>query len=334
MITPTTTLAADFKSSNSEKTSIINILETLEINAPFSDKTRERPFSWWTSLCVSLQIEKRQAAYAERVRDSKKLLSSRGAKVIFSSVPTKPGIMPQNAALSTPKDIKKACEELSAKENHITKIASLVPEANFFYPFEAFKSRATDPKFFPNPAYHWAGESGWVFAEEFAKTFDLKLSPAWDFGPCEDKLVRWDIGRLTGVSAETPGCNRNFDKLELSIDEGFKYSVGAHGDADDNTKTSAPKKIKMTKFENPHVKTGTKAVVLSNSFGRNAAEQLASIFTTTYHFNTNGVSVPKLNSLYLHSDFLEVDYIILVAGDFHYPKFLNNARVKDFNPEK
>jgi len=304
------------------------------LTAPFSDKNRKKPFIWWKNLCVQMQTERIQKSYAQQVKESHALLSSRGAKVIYSSVPTKPGLMPENASASTPIDLKQACAEYSTGKKHIDILETLVPEAHFFYPFEAFKDRISDPQFYPTVSYHWSGESGWVFAEEFAKKFGLKLSSKWDHGPCQIQKVRWDIGKLAGVADETIGCDRDFSKLDLTDYSKFEFPIDTYVAAIDDKLSNPVKSIKMVKFDNPNVNTGSSAIIISNSFGRNGAHQLASLFTTTYHFNTNGVSTPKLNKLYLHSDFLEVDYIIVLAGDFHYPKFLKNVRVKDFNPEK
>jgi len=300
------------------------------LTAPFADKTRNKPFAWWRTLCVQLQTDKIQRQYATRLEESYRLLSSRGAKVIYSSVPTKPGLIPEQASKSTPSELVQACKEFSTSEKHLEAVNKYIPEATFFYPYDAFKARVSDPNFFPNAGYHWSGESGWVFAEEFAKTFRLKLSRKWDHGPCEPKMVHWDIGRLIGVSEETPGCDRSFEKLGLKKDIAYKYPVEPFVPEIDNLLPNPVKSLPMIKFDNPYNKSGKTAVILSNSFGRNGADQLASLFTTTYHMSTNGVNVPKLNKLYLHSDFLEVDYIIVVAGDFHYPQYLNNVRVKGF----
>jgi len=302
------------------------------LTAPFQDPTRNKPFAWWENLCVSLQTDKQHRSYAVRIKESYKLLSSRGAKVIYSSVPTKPGLIPLEGSAATPGRLKQACSEFSSGKKHIDAIENLVPKANFFYPFDAFKARISDPKFYPNTSYHWSGESGWVFAEEFAKKYKLKLSPKWDYGPCESKLVRWDIGRLTGVAEETPGCDRNFETLELNRDPRFEFPVKPYVAEIDDKLPNPIKHIRMVKFDNPHIKSQKTAVILSNSFGRNGADQLASLFKTTYHLSTNGVNVPKLDKLYVHSDFLDVDYIIVVAGDFHYPQYLNNVRVKGFEP--
>ncbi len=303
------------------------------LTAPFTRQERDNPFSWWNALCVKLQTEKGQREYINRAKESHRLLESRGARVIYSSVPTKPGLVPSLASSSTPKELKAACAKFSTGEKHIDAIKSKMPAADFFYPFEAFKTRMSDPKFYPNKSYHWSGESGWVFAEEFAKEFGLKLSPKWDYGPCVPTMVRWDIGRLMGVAEETEGCDRDFEKLGLQKDPKYQYPVPPFVPEIDGTLKNPIKNIGMVKFDNPHVKTGETAIILSNSFGRNGADQLASLFSTTYHLSTNGVSVPKLNKLYLHSDFLEVDYIIVVAGDFHYPQYFNNVRVKGFEAE-
>ena len=303
------------------------------LTSSFSDKTRDKPFAWWKSLCVVTQNEKPQKIYARQIKESHDLLSSRGAKVIYSSIPTKPGLMPQNASTSTPNYLRKACTEYSNGEKHLPAIQKRIPQINFFYPFDAFKARVSDPKFYPTASYHWSGESGWVFTEEFAKEFNFQLSSKWDHGPCKQQLVRWDIGRLTGVANETPGCDRDFEKLALNRNLKFEYPIDTNLAAAEAGTNNPVKSIKMVEFKNPTVKTGSTAVILSNSFGRNGADQLASLFSTTYHLNTNGMSAPKLKNLYLHSDFLDVDYVIVIAGDFHYPGYLSNVRVRGFEPD-
>lgn len=292
----------------------------LFLTAPFTQKERTRPFSWWNHLCITMQKPAYQEVYAKKLKASEAVLGHQGAKVIFTNVPTKSILLPGKLPRSTPDHIKQSCAGLTAQNNHIKTLQAGYQNLNMFYPIEAFKSRMNDPRFFPSTAYHWAGESNWVFTEAFAKEYQIDLPDNWPReGSCTPQDVQWDIGRLMGVDDVTPGCDRDRNALGLIIDTKFNYPV-----------TSDPKikSVRITKITNPNAAGDKTAVMFSNSFGPAVREPFAAQFKTFYHLNTNQISNPKLKLLLNNSNIMTVDYAIIVIGDFHYPKYLSRFEKK------
>ena len=286
----------------------------LFLTSPFQHTDRENPFSWWNDLCVNGQDERYQKAYARRLVRSFEYLSTSNAKIVYGMVPTTPVLLQDQLPRSTPQHIKAACELISKDNNMATVLKDITPNVEIFYPYEAFKSRVADPLFYPNAAYHWQGESTWIFTEELARLYDLDVSPKWDSGPCTASDVKWDIGSLVGVGQDTKGCDRDLAALEIDVDEKFMYPLNA------GSRKNAIQVVKMT---NPHAINDKSAIVFSNSFGPAVREQVASHFKTTYHLRGGIISAPDMQNLLENSDILGVDFIIVTIADFHYPGFLS-----------
>ncbi len=288
------------------------------LTAPFRQKTRSNPFQWWENICVKLQKEGYQKNYLNRVLESKKVVSSRGAKVIYTSIPSTPVLIPDQFPASTPSRYREACQRVTPENNHIRAMQTMNPDIEFFYPLQVFKEKAKDPYFYPNNAYHWKGESAWVFIEEFAKKYDLELPDTWPGGPCEYKMVEWDIGQLIGVGDETRGCDRNREQLGVEIDPHYMYPLN---------KTSEIKYpnhpgVKVVKMTNPNSENDKVAIIFSNSFGPEVREQYAALFHTTYHLRLGVINTPNMKLLLRETDILDVDIAIFAIADFHYPNFL------------
>ena len=284
------------------------------LTSPFQSSGRENPFSWWNDLCITSQNKKHQDTYLKRFVRSEKYLSQRGATVVYGMVPTKPVLLQDQLPRSTPEEIKLACQSISKNNNLAIALTKTDPNLNIFYPYQAFKDRIDDPLFYPNAAYHWQGESTWIFTEEFAKTYSLDVPLEWDPGPCAPKDVKWDIGALIGVGQETAGCDRDLKRLGIVVDEQFPYLL----------KPEASKEsVTVVKMTNPNATNDQTAIVFSNSFGPAVREQIASHFKTTYHLRGGIITGPDMRSLLEDSNILEADFIVVTIADFHYRGFLN-----------
>lgn len=290
----------------------------LFLTAPFQQPDRDTPFQWWEKVCEKLQVAGYQRNYLKRVEASKAMLSSRGANVIYSSIPTTPVLNPDQFPRSTPAGYKEACAAVTPENNHIVKMREMDPETNFFYPLRAFQERSKDPFFYPNSAYHWQGESTWVFIEELSKEYNFDLPKTWPGKPCEYQDVPWDIGTLIGVGETTKGCDRDKAQLGIIVEDRFKYPLSAKAIEANPRKTH----ITVVKMTNPHAESDQSAIIFSNSFGPAVREQYASLFKTTYHLRLGIINTPDMKLLLRESDVLDVDTIIIAIGDFHYPGFL------------
>lgn len=286
----------------------------LFLTAPFQQADRKNPFQWWTSLCVTGQNSRYQQANVKQFARTQQFLSQRGAQVVFGMVPTKPVLIQDQFPNSTPASVRKACSEITATNNLQVAINNIDPNIEIFYPYEAFKSRVSDPLFFPNTAYHWQGESSWIFAEELAAKYNLDISEKWDSGPCKPTDVEWDIGGLIGVGKETPGCDRDQSQLGIIVDDTFAYPL---------PDGAAKKSVTVVKMTNPHSTNQKTAIVFSNSFGPVVREKVASHFKTTYHLRVGTISDPDMRALLDTTDILNVDNIFVTVADFHYPRFLS-----------
>ncbi len=283
------------------------------LTAPFQQRDRNLPFSWWNNICVNAQNPNYQKSYLERFGKSEGFLSRYGAEVVYGMVPSKAVLLQDQLPKSTPEKTLEACKDFSATNNVAKSLTETNPDLNIFYPYSAFKERVSDPLFYPNTAYHWQGESTWVFTEELAKKYNLEVSSKWDKGPCEVSDVKWDIGGLIGVGKETTGCDRDLEGLGIEIDEKFMYPL----------KDGASKKaVRVVKMTNPYVSNDKSAIVFSNSFGPAVRQQIASHFKTTYHLRGGIINSPNMKALLNESDILDVDFIIVTVADFHYPGFL------------
>lgn len=282
------------------------------LTSPFLQKNRENPFAWWQNACVSAQSSDHLERNIKRFEIAEKHLSKYGAMVIFGMVPTKAVLLNDRLPISTPKKIKDACQQITVTNNWAANYSKLNPKINFFYPIETFKAHITDPLFYPNTAYHWQGESTWIWAEELAKKYHLNVSPLWDSTGCKPKKVPWDIGKLIGVGQETNGCDRNLSQLEIKTNSKFLYPI------EDNKNS-----IEIVKMINPHDSNGKTAIIFSNSFGPAVREQIASHFKTTYHLRSGVINEKDMHSLLSKTDILNVDYVFVTIADFHYPTFLN-----------
>lgn len=285
------------------------------LTSPFQQKDRKQPFSWWGNACVRAQNPNYLKAYIKNFEESEAHLSKFGAKIVYGMVPSKAVLLQDRLPKSTPKKIRIACQNISAENNWAVNYAKLNPDINFFYPYTAFKDRVSDPLFYPNAAYHWQGESTWVFTEELAAQYNLDVPSVWDKGPCEKTSVKWDIGGLIGVGQETPGCDRNLKSLEIQVDEKFMYPLSKQA------KKSAVRVVKMT---NPHAVNEKTAIVFSNSFGPAVRQQVASHFKTTYHLRAGIINGPDMKALLNESNILDVDFIVVTVADFHYPVILRS----------
>ena len=290
----------------------------LFLTAPFRQKNRDTPFQWWDNVCNKLQREGYQKNYLKRVHKSKENIGRYGAEVIYTSIPSTPVMIPEQFPMSTPKAHKEACPKVTAQNNHVLKIQEMDPETKFFYPLGVFQDKAKDPYFYPNSAYHWQGESTWVFIEEFAKEFGYALPKSWPAGPCKYQDVLWDIGKLVGVGTEIKGCDRDLTQLEIEMDERFMYPLNASF-AEANPKKTA---IRVVKMINPHAPNDKTAIIFTNSFGPAVRQQYASLFKTTYHLRPGIINTPDMKVLLRESDILDVDVVVVAIADFHYPNFL------------
>lgn len=290
----------------------------LFLTAPFRQKDRNTPFQWWQNICGKLQVEGFQKNYLQKVWGSHKMISSRGARVIYTSIPSKPVLIPHKFPKSAPAKFKPACEAVTPENNHIQAMRIMSPETEFFYPLEVFQKKVEDPYFYPNSAYHWKGESAWVFIEEFAKKYNFDLPKSWPQGPCTEQELDWDIGKLIGVGQTTRGCDRERSMLEIEIDSGFMYPLSETAQA----KNPKKKAIKVVKMTNPHAPNNKSAIIFSNSFGPEVREQYASLFKTTYHLRLGIINTPDMKLLLRETDILDVDLAIIAIADFHYPNFL------------
>ncbi len=290
----------------------------LFLTAPFRQKDRDTPFQWWENVCDKLQRVGYQKAYVKRVRKSKEMITRYGADVIYTSIPSTPVLISDQFPKSAPAEYREACPKVTPENNHINEIRKLEPDTKFFYPLGAFQEKAKDPYFYPNSAYHWQGESTWVFIEEFAKEYNFTLSPKWPSGPCTYQDVPWDIGKLVGVGTTIKGCDRDLSQLGIIVDEKFQYPLNeAYAKAH-------PKKTHITvvKMENPHAQNDMTAIIFTNSFGPAVRQQYASLFKTTYHLRPGIINTPDMKILLRESDVLDVDLATIAIADFHYPNFL------------
>jgi hypothetical protein len=283
------------------------------LTSPFQQKDRQLPFSWWNNICVNAQNPNYQKSYLERFAKSEEYLSRFGAKVVYGMVPSKAVLLQEQLPKSTPQKLVDACKAFTETNNVAKSLIEENPDLNIFYPYSAFKERVSDPLFYPNTAYHWQGESTWIFTEELAQKYELEKSPKWDSGPCKIADVKWDIGGLIGVGQETTGCNRDLKALDIEIDERFMYPLNNEADKD---------AVRVVKMSNPHLSNGKSAIVFSNSFGPAVRQQIASHFETTYHLRGGIINSPNMKALLSQSDILDVDFIIVTVADFHYPGFL------------
>ena len=283
------------------------------LTSTFMAEDRNTPFSWWRRLCEKFQMPDYQAAYVKRLKNSAGVLGRLGAKVVFTSVPTKAVLIPDRLPISTPEDLVENCRLISGDDNHIRTMQASNPGLNLFYPIQDFKERMNDPYFFPDVAYHWSGESSWVFVEAFAKQYGLRLPEVWPTGPCINQNVKWDIGRLMVISTETAGCDRSEEVLELVTDERFDYPLNAG---------AAKKSVRVAKLTNPHAENDLTAVMFSNSFGPIVRSKFAAQFRTTYHLNGNRINPENMQLLLGESEILDADYAVVIVADFHYPRFL------------
>ena len=284
------------------------------LTSPFRQKTRERPFSWWLNICVNGQNPNYQKSYVERFNKSHDFLARYGANVVYGMVPSKSVLMADKLPKSTPYKIIEACKKISAENNLAKTLSQSAPNLNFFYPYEAFKARIEDPLFYPSKAYHWQGESSWIFAEELAKAYDLDVSPKWQESDCKNTQVEWDIGMLIGVGETTLGCDRDREALGIVVDASFAYPLNEGADKDEVIVA------KMTNLNAPNDKT---AIVFSNSFGPVVRELIASHFQTTYHLRSSFINGPDMQKLLAQSEILKADDIFITVADFHYPGFLD-----------
>ena len=290
----------------------------LFLTAPFRQKDRTSHFQWWNNLCFKLQRGGFQKNYLKRVNASKENIGRYGAQVIYTSIPSTPVLIPDEFPMSAPKRLKDSCAKVTPQNNHIVKMSAMAPDVEFFYPLGVFQEKAKDPYFYPNSAYHWQGESTWVFIEEFAKEFDFALPKSWPAGPCEYRNVKWDIGKLVGVGTEVMGCDRDLSELEIQVNERFDYPLN------DEYVAANPRKktIRVVKMENPHAPNDKTAIIFTNSFGPAVRQQYASLFKTTYHVRPGIINTRDIRILLKESDILDVDVITIAIADFHYPNFL------------
>jgi hypothetical protein len=284
------------------------------LTSPFQQKDRDRPFSWWDNICVNAQNTNYQNAYADLFKESHEFLSQHGANVVYGMVPTKAVLMPNDLPKSTPKNMVEACKKISSDNNIGNTLSKAVPSVNFFYPYAEFKERIEDPLFYPRKAYHWQGESSWLFAEKLAEKYNLDVSPKWQNSDCQNTMVEWDIGKLIGVGETTPGCDRDRSALGIIVEQSYTYPL--HEGADKES-------VIVAKLTNPYAPNDKTAIVFSNSFGPVVRELIASHFKTTYHLRANFISGPDMQRLFLQSDMLKADDIFVTVADFHYPAFLD-----------
>lgn len=290
----------------------------LFLTGRFNLENRDYPFKWFKRNCSKLLNPEYTKKYIENLSASNEVLSRFGAKTIFTAVPTKSVLLTDRLPASTPQNLVQDCKKINSKNNGLMVSAKQLPTVNTYYPHDVFKTRTSaDPLFFPNSAYHWAGESNWAFVEDFAETYNLKLPPTWPKGPCVSHKVRWDIGLLMGVSDVVDGCNRDKRELRLNTYNQFGYPVGKPEDG------ATASVFAMT---NPYAANDKRAVMISNSFGPLVREQFAGLFKTTYHINLNRTRNDHLISLLHDSDVLDTDYVVIIVADFHYPDFLDTIK--------
>ena len=290
----------------------------LFLTGRFNDKTRKYPYAWFRHNCINFFIPAWEEQYISSVLRVTPALEKFGAEVIYTAVPTKSVLLAEKLPRSTPKEISDGCKTVNAHNNGMMRVAKKLPHHNFYYPFDFFKERVyDDPLFFPNTAYHWAGESNWAFVEDFATTYGLSLPKTWPKGPCVPHKVRWDIGNLMGVDKVVDGCNRDKRELRLNLYERYNYPLNVESETDH---------VKVFALTNPYALNDKSAVLISNSFGPLVREQIAGLFNTTYHVNLNRTNRRNMQLLLEQSDIMNVDYVIVIAADFHYPDILDSIK--------
>jgi len=113
------------------------------------------------------------------------------------------------------------------------------------------------------------------------------------------------------------GCDRDRRELRLNVFNSYNYPLN---------EGASINSVPLFALTNPYASNDKKAVLVSNSFGPLVREQFASLFTTTYHLNLNPLSEKQVELLLHESDILDVDYIVIVIADFHYPTFIERIK--------
>ena len=281
--------------------------------APMISATRDRPYQEWKQLCLKLQNPANRPGLVAALRKAEMLLGSSGAEVIFANVPTTSVISADRPPRSAPDHLVKRCSRLQARRNHIAHIEESNGDLQLFYPLGLFRSKMTDPLFYPKLSYHWAGESTWVYAYAFARKFGFAVPRDWPESECHMRKTEWDFGRVLGLGNTTWSCNR---KLTGPL-------VGRAARTDTITTEEGDFEVSMFEYLNPAAVNPVKVLMLSNSFGAGIAKPYSRLFQSLVHINLNRAPRGKIGDIWPNSELLQVDYVIVLSPDVHFFKLLD-----------
>ena len=285
------------------------------LTAPFYSKNRDGAFAWWRRNCFSSITKPQLDITEDALSRAQDLFSARGAKVVFVVVPSKSAVLSDSLPPSTPQFIKDKCSKLSGDVNWVSFLDDRTDSAfETFYPFDEFRAQAArSALFYPHTSYHWQGESTWVLVNDLADHLGLSLPPEFP-QTCTPMDVHWDIGRLLGVRIKTEGCDRAVS--DAYTFETLQRELQVAGKA-----TTVP--LHVTRLKG-HDDLPT-ALIYGNSFVPPARAALGHMFRETTFIDQNVVNPPTVEALLGNGDLLDVDYVIVLGADFHYPSVLNKV---------
>lgn len=304
----------DYLDTTGDKYVVKNKSGAVFLTAPFRSRERNNAFWWWRRNCILSRTDPGLSKIENSLRLAQRVLSSRGAEVVFAVAPSKSVALKDSLPRSTPSDIRSACQATSSENNWVGLLNERTDEFKMFYPFNEFYDRSNrDSSFFPNTAYHWEGESTWTFVESLTKELGILLNA--DFPKeCKPREVPWDIGRVLGVRTTTPGCTRQVSEAYSWRRSKFAVRLpnGNRPDLAIWTSSLAGNEQQPT------------LLLISNSFGPPVRVAFAHAFSKVYHINQNDLRADQIHALLEQTDILDVDYVISIGADFHYPGVLEN----------
>jgi hypothetical protein len=243
------------------------------------------------------ELRRLQAAYARR-----------GYELAIGLAPTKPVVYPERLGPRVPRELREAClayrdsDPLLAWLDRESRRSGLAP---VHYPLSDYLAQRNRPLFYPRNNFHWNGASSHLFARSLLERLGFTLDPAYGADP-EQVTVTGDM-RVLGFRREIQAWEYPDDHFGVSRQS---------GGAVDRLSAYYQRANDFSVFTTQRPMSEERVLILSNSFGRRAARDLAPGFSTLFHVNITFLQdheYPRFFTEFIDS--LDVDRVIFIVHD-------------------
>ncbi len=245
-----------------------------------NDHRSGQKYGVFNTLCRQGRAEKPKQRYMEALLSFIDSLTSRGYRVTIAAPVSKPVLYPEKLPNSVPGNLVADCLEFSRHKNAIHEIMETMQGKNVlvFYPYELFAKHKYEPYFYPKQNFHWSGKSTHLFAATLLSKLGIQMDE--NFSSQASLIESFsDTSNILGFKYPIRVWEYNYDEYGITSDNTYlaKLLEGYY-------ETAVDFSCYRTKFPI----TKRRLLILSDSFGKYIAKDLAPAYKETFHTTSCG----------------------------------------------